>query len=166
MRKLLVGACLALFVMAPAALQAQHIGVGGQLSYADDAEVGIGVRGSLGLPKVPVEFIGSFDYFFPGNSINYWEINANAVYVFSIPSAPTISPYAGGGLNIGHFSIDEEFLGNQVSISDTEAGFNLLGGAQFNVGPVTPFGELRIELGGGEQFVLSGGAMFSVGPGF
>ena len=164
MRKLLVGACLALFVLTPGALQAQ-IGIGGQLSIAEEADVGIGVRGTLGLPsKVPLQVIGSFDYFFPGSEFDYWEINTNVVYLFPVPT-PTVTPYAGGGLNFAYFSNIDVF-GTEANFSSFDVGVNILGGAQFNVGPVTPYGELRIELGGGEQFVLTGGAIFSVGPGF
>ncbi len=171
MRKLLIAACLALFVLTPGALQAQ-IGVGGQLSYGDDVNAGIGVRGTFGLTtRIPLQIIGSFDYFFPGDiggsDITYWELNGNLVYLFSIPTLPTVTPYAGAGLNLAYVSSQVDIFGlAPTTFSSTELGLNLLGGAQFNLGPVTPFGELRIELGGGEQFVITGGALFTVGPGF
>ncbi len=165
MRKLLVAACAALFILSPGALQAQ-VGVGGQLSWAEDAELGIGARGTFGLPStVPLEIHGSVDYFFPpeelaGVNVTYWEANANLVYMFQIPASP-VAPYAGGGLNFAYGSRD---IPGEDS-SNTEIGLNLLGGAKFNLGPVTPFGEMRFELNGGEQFVISAGALFSVGPG-
>ena len=167
MRKLLIAACAALFILSPGALQAQ-VGLGGQLSWAEDAELGIGARGTFGLPStVPLEIHGSVDYFFPpedafGVSVTYWEANANLVYMFQIPASP-VAPYAGAGLNLGYFSRDIDIPGEDSS--STELGLNLLGGAKFNLGPVTPFGELRFEVNGGEQFVISAGALFSVGPG-
>ena len=46
------------------------------------------------------------------------------------------------------------------SASDTDLGLNLLGGTLFGRGKVNPFVELRVELAGGEQFVLTGGVLF------
>ncbi len=167
MRKLLLSSCLALLVLTPGALRAQ-IGVGGQLSWADDADLGIGVRGAFSLPTkaAPLEVIGTFDYFFPddaaGLDVTYWELNGNVVYLFKVP-APKITPYAGAGLNLAHASVDSGTPG--ISASNTELGLNFLGGARFDLGSVTPFGELRIELDGGEQFLISAGLLFSVGPG-
>ena len=166
MRKLLIAACALLFILSPGALQAQ-VGLGGQLSWAEDFDFGIGARGTFGLPTtIPLEIIGSVDYFFPesvpGASVTYWEANANIVYMFQIPASP-IAPYAGGGLNLAYGSADLGIPG--VDASSTQVGLNILGGAKFNLGPVTPFGEMRFELNGGEQFVISAGALFSVGPG-
>ena len=44
--------------------------------------------------------------------------------------------------------------------SDTDLGINLLAGTQFGTKAVTPFVELRVELAGGEQFVITGGLLF------
>ena len=166
MRKLLIADCALLFILSPGALQAQ-VGLGGQLSWAEDFDLGIGARATFGLPTtIPLEIIGSVDYFFPesvpGASVTYWEANANIVYMFQIPASP-IAPYAGGGLNLAYGSVDLGIPG--VDASSTQVGLNILGGAKFNLGPVTPFGEMRFELNGGEQFVISAGALFSVGPG-
>jgi len=141
-----------------------QVGVGAQLSWADDTEFGIGARAVLDLAQLSsgLEAIGSFDYFFPeqplGADINYWEINANLAYVFQ--GLPSLAPYVGGGLNFAHASVSVDALGIPIGASNTELGLNLLGGARFNMGPVQPFGEMRIELGGGEQFVIAGGVLF------
>ena len=105
-------------------------------------DFGIGARGTFGLPTtIPLEIIGSVDYFFPesvpGASVTYWEANANIVYMFQIPASP-IAPYAGGGLNLAYGSVDLGIPG--VDASSTLVGLNILGGAKFNRGPVTPFG--------------------------
>lgn len=176
MRKLLISASLAIMLVAPTALDAQ-ISLGGQLSVADDADFGIGARATFGLPTpTPLEIIATADYFFPdggpGVDVSYWEINANLVYLFKIP-ASIVAPYAGGGLNFAHasFSTDlSEFgfeLPGEISTidgSESDVGVNLLGGAKLNLGSLTPFGELRFELGGGEQVVFSGGVLFQLGP--
>ena len=36
----------------------------------------------------------------------------------------------------------------------------MLGGLQFNIPKVTPFVELRLAAGGGDQFVIAGGILF------
>ncbi len=173
MRKLLTAASLVIMILAPTWLHAQ-VHLGGQLSFADDFDLGIGARATFGLPTpAPLEIVGTIDYFFPddvpGVDISYWEINANLVYLFRIP-APSVTPYAGGGLNFSRISANvdlSEFGGVEVpgiAASNSEMGLNLLGGARFNLGSLTPFAELRFELGGGEQFVISGGALFRLGP--
>ncbi|UCC49712.1 MAG: outer membrane beta-barrel protein [Gemmatimonadota bacterium] len=166
MRRLLVAVCLAALVAVPSTAHAQ-VDLGGQLSWGDDADFGIGGRVVLGLPfeQVPLEVIGTFDYFFPdegpgGADVTYWELNANIVYRIPV-RVPMLTPYAGTGINIAHVSVDTD----GVDASDTEVGINLLGGAKYDAGPVTPFAELRFELDGGEQFVLSLGVLFNVGPG-
>ncbi len=166
MKKLLTGACIALLILTPATAQAQ-LGLGAQLNYGDDVDLGIGVRGAYTLPTTfPLEIIGSFDYFFPsvgvdGIDLNYWEFNANVVYLIPVTSN-VVAPYAGTGLNFAHASVSSDEF-QDFSVSDSEMGLNILGGAKFKLGGVQPFGELRVELAGGEEFVLTGGAMIPVG---
>lgn len=172
MSKRLTTLSLAIMFLVPTALSAQ-VGLGGQLSVADDYDLGLGARATFGLPTpTPLEIITTADYFFPssvtGMDISYWEINANVVYLFQIP-ASIVAPYAGGGLNFAHASVSMDLsqLGVEfpaVEGSQSDLGVNLLGGARFNLGSWTPFGELRLELGGGEQFVFSGGVLFRLGP--
>ena len=159
MKRSLFAVCLLGMLAWPGAAFAQ-LELGPQINWGDDADFGVGGRAVLGIPAgIPLAAIGSFDIFFPGNDVNYWEINANAVYKFAIPKSPIV-PYAGAGLNIAHASVS-----NISGASNTDVGFNLLGGATFNAGKLKPFAEARIELSGGEQFVLTGGLLFQVGPG-
>jgi hypothetical protein len=156
MRKVLFAVCLAAFALTPRAAQAQ-IGLGPQASIAEDADFGLGARATFGLPaKIPLEIIASADYFFPEEDVDYWELNGEVVWLIPV-TAPTVDPYAGAGINIAHASIE----GGE---SDTEVGLNLLGGLKLHVGPVTPFGEFRFELDGGEQFVVTFGVLFGLGP--
>src|SRR3990172_5214395 len=78
-------------------------GGGGEVSWGDDADVGIGVRyenplSMFGPTVRNLRVIGSFDYFFPGDqggtSVTYFEVNANVAWAFSLPRT-RISPYAG-----------------------------------------------------------------------
>jgi len=142
----------------PATSRAQRPSFGLQLDWGNDPDFGIGGRGVFPLrslfPKTPLEGIVSFDYFFPGNSVTYWEINGNVAYRFRVPARSSFGPYAGGGLNIAHASVSG--VG-----SDTKAGLNLLGGTTFKVkGSITPFLEGRGEVGGGKTFILTGGIRF------
>lgn len=132
--------------------QRPDVSFGPQLSLAEDADFGIGGRVQIGLPRAPVSVWGSFDLFFPDGPADYWELNVNASYDFHLPTTPTVVPYAGGGLNIAHRSAG--------LADDTDGGLNILGGIRFPLPSVTPFFELRIEAGGGDMFVATGGVLF------
>lgn len=142
---------------------------GPQVSWAEDAELGIGARAAIGVPALlaNLEIHASFDYFFVDDfegfgveaDATYWELNGNAVYKFNLTGVPTVTPYVGAGVNVAHISGDVSGLGGSGDFSDTDLGLNILGGTQFNVGSVTPYVELRIEAGGGEQFVITGGLL-------
>lgn len=143
-------------------LHAQTFGL--QASWGDDVDFGLGGRAAFDLvPASSLELIGSFDYFFPdepaGMDIDYWELNGNLAYAFNVAGAPGFAPYVGAGLNVAHGSASFE-ADPDLSSSDTEAGLNLLGGARFGRSSVKPYAELRFELGGGEQVVLTGGLLF------
>src|SRR5207245_10152538 len=85
---------------AAAPRSADHPSFGLQLDWGNDPNFGIGGRGVFPLsslvPGTPLDGIVSFDYFFPGNSVHYWEINGNVVYRFRMPRASSLRPYAGG----------------------------------------------------------------------
>lgn len=151
------------FVAAPAAaIEGMPIKVGVQGNFGDDVDFGVGARVEYNLEEMvgmPIAAVGSFDYFFPGDTfgvdVTYWEINANAIY--GIPVTEMITPYAGAGLNIAHASASA----GGASASDTEFGANVLAGAKFDIGMMfTPFAEFRLELSGGEQWVVTGGVLF------
>jgi hypothetical protein len=151
----------------PASSGAAKPSFGLELNWSSDVDLGIGGRGVFPLqslfPRTPLDGIVSFDYFFPSKgagvtSLTYWEINGNVAYRFTVPSRSSFRPYAGGGLNIAHFSS----TAGTVSASDTKAGLNLLGGTTFNLkgSKLTPFAEARGEVGGGKTFILTGGIRF------
>ncbi len=159
MRRMLLAALV--LILSPGVLQAQ-VNVGGQLSLAEKTDFGIGARTTIDLsvPSFPLEAIASFDYFFPddkaGNDVTYWELNGSVAHGFPV-SSRVVKPYVGAGLSLAHTS-------SVLKGSNNDLALNILGGAKFTMGNLNPFGELRIELGGLEQFVLTGGVMFQVGP--
>jgi len=125
-------------------------------SYAEDADFGVGLRYENDLNKLissmspNVHFIIGADYFFPGDPVDsYAELNLNLSYQFG-DMRRAIGPYFGGGLNLARLEAGP--------ISDTEVGLNILGGLRFrSASRMVPFVEVRYEIGGGEQFVISGG---------
>ena len=156
MRKyLLIAAAMFCLAGAPSAM-AQGFRWGPELSLATDTDFGLGARVEFDFNNSPLTVIGSFDYYFPDGPVDYWEINGNLIYNFDLSSAPSVTPYAGGGLNIAHASVDTEF----GSASDTDPGLNLLGGARFDAGSLTPFVEMKFTIEGGDQFVVTGGLLF------
>lgn len=158
---------LAAAATAPVAAQGRF---GPQVSFGDDSDFGVGIRGEAplsvlvsterGSPASTMFLIGSFDWFFPdddeGVDVRYFEINANVGYPLE---AEGFDPYVGAGLNIANsgVSFDDPALDDR---SDTEIGVNLLGGLKFPFGDMSAFTEIRLELSGGEQFVISAGVLF------
>jgi len=162
MRRLLPAALFALLLIgAPSTSAAQERPVlfGPQIDWGiDDADFGIGGRVMAQLPETPLGINGSFDYFFPSGNVDYWEINGNLVYYFKLTDA-VVEPYAGGGLNIAHASVDLP-EGSSGDGSNTDIGINALAGMKFNIATLSSFGEARFEIDGGEQFVLTFGLLF------
>ncbi len=153
---LLVAALVAVAGVARDA-QAQAFRWGPELSLATESDVGIGARLEFDIASSPLTVIGSFDYYFPGGNVDYFEFNGNLIYNFRVASAPKITPYAGGGLNIAHVSVERT---DGSDISDTDPGLNLLGGVRFDAGSLTPFVEAKFTIEGGDQFVVTGGLLF------
>jgi len=152
MRKTLVAAAVMLCLVGVESASAQGFRWGPEVSLGTDTDLGLGVRGEFDFSGSALTIIASFDYYFPDGSVDYWEINGNLIYNFDIASAPTVTPYAGGGLNIGHASSD--------GFSDTDPGLNLLGGVRFDAGSIMPFVEAKFTIEGVEQFVVTGGILF------
>jgi hypothetical protein len=142
---------------APHTLHAQGVlRLGPQISFGDDTDAGAGIRLESRFSSAPDwRFAGSFDLFFPDGPLEYWEINTNILRSFRIAGSD-IAPYVGGGMNLVRSSVD-----GVANSDDTDLGLNLMGGLRFNTGTrLAPFFELRVELGGGEQAVLTAGLLF------
>jgi hypothetical protein len=122
-----------------------------QLSVGSKSDFGVGGRVQIDLGTDRLAIIPMFDWFFPGDDQTYWELNGNLAYFFKV-NTNSVAPYAGGGLNIAYLSSGDT--------THTDPGFNLLGGTLIGSGPVHPFVEVRFELAGGEQFLLTGGVLF------
>jgi hypothetical protein len=165
MRKLLLAVALLASVTAPGSLFSQ-VNIGAQVSWGDEFDLGFGGRITGRSPWVDqaIEFVGAFDLFFPdeGNADDrsYWEVNLNLLYNIAIRHEMFL-PYAGLGMNIARLS--QTVSGSTTST--TKAGANLIAGLKVVTGAVSPYGEARYEWGGGKQFVLTAGILFTVGSG-
>ena len=168
MRRLTMAlATIIFFVALPSQVSAQFQ-LGPYVAYHDDADMGIG--GFVGFPLPVIDenlsVVADFGFFFPsdndseGHDVDYWELNANAVYGFPL-NGTSVTPWAMGGINLAHGSVEHGAGGD--SHSDTEIGLNLGGGFNFTEGPVAPFAGVKFELGGGEGAVIFAGLSFTVG---
>ncbi len=164
MRKALFVMSLFVLLATPAALQAQ-LDLGVQGAWGDEFDFAAGARVTLGLPgSLPLELHGTFDYFFPEQEdVKYWELNANLTAF--VPILKGFMPYAGLGVNVARRQEKGELEGEEFNINTSEFGVNFLGGLKYKAGSLAPFGEVRWESSGGEQFVATIGLMLNVGPG-
>lgn len=162
-RNLLVA--VALVVVGASTVQAQRFGA--QLSWGEDSDIGVGVRGEWDFAgKLTTQgafsrafIIGQFDYYFidcpSGASCTFFEINPSLAIPFQTSTG--IKPYAGAGLRISRMSQSA----GAFSASDTDMGLNLLGGLKFDLGGMDAFSEARLGIGGDfEQLALSFGVLF------
>ena len=149
----------AALTLLPAGLAAQAgPRLGGQLSFAQDANAGLGVRFEQPLtpfwtPALRLDV--TFDYYFPDQPTTYGELNGDLAWAFPV-SGSRLAVYVGGGLNLARTGIS----GDPHS-GVTDLGLNLLVGLRLKTATrVTPYLELRPELGGGNRLVLTTGLMF------
>lgn len=171
-RTLLAGAALVagLALVTPSTASAQTNFVL-QANYGGDVDFGVGAGLGFGLgsltAKHGIRGEATFDYYFPGDGSSfgtfsadykYWEINGNLL--MDIKSVKGL--YIGAGVNYANSSFDFEGCGvfcDAYDGSSSDIGLNALGGYSFG-GTKSPFVQAKIELGGGEQFVVTGGIRF------
>ncbi|MEX2465519.1 MAG: hypothetical protein WD995_01330 [Gemmatimonadota bacterium] len=156
LRALAVAAAL---VAVPGFAQAQTT-LGPTVAYHNDFDFGIGA--ALGLPfgaaHPNVGFLGDFLIFFPdAPGVDFLEINGNLTYDIPIEDAAVL-PFALAGLNIARISFDSNALP-----SNTEIGLNVGGGIKFDAGVFRPMVGIRLEIEGGDGFVIFGSVPFALG---
>jgi opacity protein-like surface antigen len=170
----------ALLVATPAAAANANLQFGPQASYGagSDGNAGFGLGGrvvvDLAKKRRGLAFVGSLDYFLSPEGgaegqgltvdVSYLEVNANLTHTFGSggrrvkkAQATRMTPYAGLGLNLARRTASVEGNGLDASSSTTKIGLNLLGGLKITD---QVFAELRGELGGGEQLLLTAGFLF------
>ena len=167
MRRSTSGALIVLLaaVVGGPPLAAQEIKVGGQVTFGDDADFGIGPRAQVSLPWIDpgIRVAASYDYFFPdsgltdiGGDFDYRELNFNVLGDISVPSVTNLVPYIGGGVNVAWESVPS---GGMEGAEERLFGMNLVAGLRFPLVGFTPFVEARYELEGGQQLLVAGGIL-------
>lgn len=161
----LLGGALLGAVPAWAPLDAQEFKVGGQVTFGDDADFGIGPRAQVSLPWISpgIRVAGSFDYFFPdsglgdpGGDYDYRELNFNVLGDISLPRVTNLVPYVGGGMNVAWESIPVDGM---EGAEERLFGLNVMAGFRFPLVGFTPFVEARYEIKGGRQLLVAGGIL-------
>ena len=122
----------------------------------------LGADSRFVFPNFPVTLNGALDYYFADN-FDIWQLSFNALYEFGVDNQ-SFTPYAGAGIGISRVSVDLD-LGafGGFDGSDTDFGLNLIGGATFGQGNLTPFAQAQITFGDVELFALAGGILFTIG---
>ncbi|MBT1702812.1 outer membrane beta-barrel protein [Chryseosolibacter indicus] len=145
------------------ALTAQ-IRVGGMLGTGTDIDRwGLGINAEY-LFNEKMGVAPKLFFYFPEDTgvgkISFWELNADFHYYFL--SEDVVSVYGLAGLNFlfGKINYDNDlFLDDR---SDSDVGLNLGVGANFFVGKVIPFAELKYVAGGADQAVIFLGVKFPI----
>ncbi len=131
--------------------------LGGQLSFAQDVNAGLGVRLDLPLASrgQDMRLMTAFDWFFPDSPFRYWEFNGDLAWGLRLADT-RLALYLGGGLNVARSSVQ-----GLPGSGTTDLGANLLVGLRIPTSSrLTPYIELRPEFGGGNRLVLSTGVLF------
>ncbi len=161
--RVIAAAALALAIALPVQAHAQWA-LNTHAGYDLDAKeilIGAGVEFSIpgvAISGVPLTFAPGFD-FYPGiDGVSYFVMDFDAHYPFQ---AKGLTPYIGGGMYVSRVSVDIPSFG---SVSDTNVGLNLKGGASFGTSSkVRPFTEASIRMGNGSTFILKGGLSIQLG---
>ncbi len=130
----------------------------------DIEETFLGVDARLSVLALPIDFQATFDYYFMERNATFWQLGLNALLGFG--PGLLFTPYIGAGLGIARASVDVD-MGDfgAFSVSDTDTGINLIGGARFGVGPIRPFVQVQVTvLGDVDLVTIAGGLLFKFGP--
>ncbi|MEX0837280.1 MAG: hypothetical protein WD101_03030 [Gemmatimonadota bacterium] len=152
-------AIAAALVAVPSFAQAQAT-LGPQIAYHNDFDFGVGAALTLSADAIheQVDFLFDFAWFFPEvDGVDYFELNGGLVYDFILDES-TVTPFALAGLNVASISVDTPLGGGD----NTELGLNLGGGLKFNAGALRPMVGVRLEIEGGDGFVIFGTIPFAL----
>lgn len=159
--------------LAPSAAAQQQAGV--HVGFDTEFEAVV-IGGNVRFPMDVIEdfaVIGnpSFDYFFvdapQGVTSTIAQLNATGLHPFEWEDHEEITPYAGAGLGLRYesYSVDtQQTTTSDPDVTDIDPVINLVGGANYELNDrMTPFGHLRLSLGGGGSTIaLIVGALFEL----
>lgn len=125
--------------------QSMLVGVGADFNFLPDAPVGLMIR-----PSAEYMFSGS------GSDDNLIQLNGDVIADIAV-GATGLDVFAGGGL--GYRIVDSDVGGEGAE----GLGFNVLGGAEFGTGFLTPFAMGRLHFGdAGSTFAILGGVRLAL----
>lgn len=156
----LVSAFALAFMVQPADAQVRF---GAQGNYSTELDLGIGARAEVDIGALTGESggfisrvmgIGSFDYFFPDEDFDAWEVNVGAAVPFDLGT--DLSPYAGAAFTYTDLSADLDGAGD---FSASETGISVLGGLRFTMAGMAAYGEARAVLHDVDHVVATVGVL-------
>lgn len=141
-----VALATAAFVLSPAVAHGQVL-IGPELAWNDDADLGVGAGIEFDLPELlpGVAFMGDFLWFFPGEDLDYFELNGNLTYDLPLEETQVV-PFALAGLNVARVSVENDEL-LEGDDGNTDLGLNLGGGLKFVAGSFRPRIAARFAVG-------------------
>lgn len=154
-RYMLIAAILATFSFGARETLAQNTNsVGVNVGYNLEAEeLFAGGQARFALPTFPVIINPSLETYFI-EDVTWLQIDLNVLYPFGTNNT-TFTPYAGAGLGVNYLKAED-------LDSRTEAGLNLIAGANFGFGRLRPFAEARINLDDGTNVGIRGGLLIGI----
>lgn len=165
MKKLITFLFTALFtVLIYSDSHAQFTKAGVGLMYGSEIEQ-LGIRGDA-VYVINEEFrvVGDLGFFFPeeiGNTtFTWWEINANANYIFHADEEQGLTAYGLGGLNYTTLRYKFDDGNGSASSSTSEVGLNLGAGLEYGLDFADLFGELKFVLSDADQLNIGVGLRF------
>jgi hypothetical protein len=112
------------------------------------SELFIGAEARIAPDVLPVILNPVVDYYLIDGDLGLMQMSANALYEFG-PDNYLFTPYVGAGLGINRTSF--------AGFSESDYGFNVIGGAVFGFGAVRPYVQTQITFGTPDQVTVAGG---------
>lgn len=148
-----ITALLAITIVGIQEAKAQN-SLGINVGYNIEAEeIFAGGQARFGIPGFPVIVNPSLETYFI-DDFTWLQIDVNALYPFGVDNV-AFTPYAGAGLGVNY--VKPENLDSR-----TDAGLNLIAGANFGFGRMRPFAEARINLDDGTNVGVRGGLLIGL----
>ena len=142
-----------LLASAPAATAQSSLGV--NVGYnVDNEEFFAGGQFRYGLTAFPITINPIVETYFIDN-LTFLQIDLNALYHIGRQYTTTFTPYFGAGLGINYLDTD-------FGDGETDAGLNLIAGADFGQARIRPFVEARIQINEGTPVIARGGVLFTL----
>lgn len=157
---ILISAFALAFLVQPADAQVRF---GAQGNYSTELDLGIGARAEVDVGALTgdtggflsrIMGIGSFDYYFPDEDFDAWEVNVGAAVPFDLGT--DLSPYAGAAFTYTDLSSDFDEAGE---FSTSETGISVLGGLRFTMAGMAAYGEARAVLSDADHVVATIGVL-------